>query len=78
MRDCSHRNGLILDPFVGSGTALVAAARVGRRCAAIELDGAYVDIALRRIAKETGEAARLETGETFAEAEVARLAERTR
>lgn len=65
--DCSHRGGVILDPFAGSGTTLVAAERTGRRGYGMELDPAYVDVALRRLEKETGEEAVLENGETFAE-----------
>jgi site-specific DNA-methyltransferase (adenine-specific) len=40
----------ILDPFMGSGTTGIAAVRLGRRFTGIELDGAYFDIACRRIA----------------------------
>lgn len=46
--DCSHRGGIILDPFVGSGTTIIAAHTKGRRCYGIELDPRYVDVALRR------------------------------
>jgi DNA modification methylase len=42
---------LVLDPFMGSGSALVAAARSGRRYAGYDLDAAYVDIARRRVAE---------------------------
>ncbi len=45
---------LVLDPFMGSGSALVAAARLGRRYAGYDLDGDYVDIARRRVAAEAG------------------------
>jgi site-specific DNA-methyltransferase (adenine-specific) len=41
---------LVLDPFMGSGSALVAAARVGRRFVGYDLDPDYVDIARRRVA----------------------------
>lgn len=52
--DCSNRGDIILDPFCGSGTALVAAHRTGRTGAAIEIDALYVDTALRRLAKASG------------------------
>ena len=40
---------LVLDPFMGSGSTLVAAARLGRRYVGYDLDAAYVDIARRRV-----------------------------
>jgi len=52
--DCSERGGLILDPFAGSGTTILAAERTGRRARAIELDPRYVEVSLRRFATETG------------------------
>jgi DNA modification methylase len=55
--DCSARGEVVLDPFLGSGTTLMAAERVGRICYAIEIDGLYVDVAIRRWQKYTGEAA---------------------
>jgi DNA modification methylase len=42
---------LVLDPFMGSGSALVAAARLGRRYVGYDTDGGYVDIARRRVAE---------------------------
>lgn len=71
--DCSHRGGIVLDPFVGSGSTLVAAARTGRRGYGIEFDGAYVDVCIRRLEKETGATAKLESGEAFAEIAERRL-----
>ena len=65
--DCSHRGGIILDPFAGSGTTLAAAERTGRRGFGIELDPHYVDVALRRLEELTGEEAVLESGESFQE-----------
>ena len=48
IRDCSRRHNIILDPFGGSGTTLIAAERVGRRARLIEIDGHYVDLIIRR------------------------------
>jgi DNA modification methylase len=46
---------VVLDNFLGSGTTLIAAERTGRRCCGIELDPAYVDVALDRWASLTGQ-----------------------
>ncbi len=48
----TFEDDLVLDPFMGSGSALVAAARLGRRYAGYDLDGDYVAIARRRVAEE--------------------------
>ena len=48
MRDCSRRGDVVLDPFIGSGTTIMAAERVGRRAYGIEIDPRYVDVAVRR------------------------------
>ena len=67
IRDCSKRGGIILDPFAGSGTTIIAAERTGRRAAAIEIDPHYVDTAIRRWQEATGEAAiHRETALSFA------------
>lgn len=64
--DCSARGDIVLDPFLGSGTTLIAAERVGRRCYGMELDPIYVDTIVRRWQAITGEKAILEvTGESF-------------
>jgi len=64
----------IYDPFLGTGTTLIAAETVGRACLAIELNPAYVDIAIRRWQIFTGrEAVLVATGETFAEVKELRL-----
>jgi hypothetical protein len=55
--DCSARGEIVLDAFLGSGTTLMAAERVGRICFGIEIDPAYIDVAIRRWQKYTGEAA---------------------
>lgn len=64
--DCSHRGGTVLDPFLGSGSTLIAAERAGRRCCGIELDPRYIDVAIRRWQKHTGhDAVHAASGETF-------------
>ncbi len=57
----------MLDPFLGSGSTLIAAENTGRVCRGVELDPLYVDIIIRRYGAASGKAAVLvETGETFA------------
>jgi DNA modification methylase len=64
--DLSDRGETVLDPFLGSGSTLIAADKVGRICRGVELDPLYVDVIIRRYEAATGEAAVLmETGETF-------------
>jgi DNA modification methylase len=66
--DCSARGDIVLDAFLGSGTTLLAAERIGRICHGIEIDPLYVDVAIRRWQKHTGEPAiHTSTGKTFAE-----------
>jgi DNA modification methylase len=45
IRDCSKRGDIILDPFGGSGTTIIAAEKTDRRAAVIEIDPGYVDAA---------------------------------
>lgn len=65
----------IYDPFLGSGTTLIAAETTGRVCAGMELDPAYVDVIVTRWASFTGEEPVLESGETFEAVKDARLGE---
>ncbi len=68
IKDASKRGGLILDPFLGSGTTVIACEMTGRRCAGMELDPKYVDVIVRRWQTYTGgEAVHAETGLTFAQ-----------
>jgi DNA modification methylase len=64
--DCTEHGDRIIDCFLGSGTALIAAERTGRVCHGMELDPLYVDVAVRRWQAWTGlEATDAETGLTF-------------
>ena len=66
IRNSSPRGGLVLDPFGGSGTTLIAAQRTGRVARLLELDPRYCDVIVRRWQAETGRSATLDvTGETF-------------
>ena len=66
--DCSARGEVVLDAFLGSGTTLMAAERVGRISCGIEIDPIYVDVAIRRWQKYTGEPAiHTTTGKRFDE-----------
>lgn len=68
IRDCSKRGGIVLDPFCGSGTTIIAAEQTGRVCYAMELDSRYVDTAIKRWQEKTGQAAKLAgCGTEFAE-----------
>ena len=68
--DCSAPTGIILDPFGGSGTTILAAESAGRHARLIELEPVYVDVAIRRWQKMTGkDAIHTETGKTFTQTE---------
>jgi len=74
--DVSVKGDRVIDPFMGSGTTLIAAERTGRIAHGIELDPKYVDLAIRRWEKETGRSAvHAETGLTFAELAEERMTE---
>lgn len=66
IRNSSSKGEIVLDPFLGSGTTLLAAERIKRVCFAMELDPLYVDAAIRRWQNYTGrEAVHADTGLTF-------------
>jgi site-specific DNA-methyltransferase (adenine-specific) len=54
MRNSSDEGDLVLEPFSGSGTAIMAAEQLGRRVAAVELSPGYVDVAIMRWEELTG------------------------
>jgi DNA modification methylase len=52
--DCSARGDIVLDPFLGSGTTVIATERTGRICYGMEIDPVYVDTIVRRWQRFTG------------------------
>jgi DNA modification methylase len=70
--DCTAPGNLVLDSFLGSGSTLIAAQRIGRVCYGIEIDPLYIDTAIRRWQRYTGShAIHAETGKRFEQSEVA-------
>jgi DNA modification methylase len=66
--------GIIYDPFLGSGTTLMAAELCDRVCVGMDIDPAYVDMIVTRWQKQTGSVAKLETsGATFEEVRTERV-----
>jgi DNA modification methylase len=66
IRDCSRRGDIVLDPFGGSGTTLIAADKCGRAARLIEYDPGYCDTIIARWERLTGKQAMLvSTGEVF-------------
>jgi DNA modification methylase len=67
--DTTARKDIVLDPFMGSGTTIMAAELTGRRGYGIEIDPLYVDRAIRRWQGFTGKIAYHQSGRSFAELE---------
>src|SRR3954463_2148995 len=66
--DVSRQRDFVIDPFLGSGSTLIAAEKTGRTCIGIDVDPAYVEVAIRRWQKHTGrDAIHVLTGLTFNE-----------
>jgi hypothetical protein len=55
LRNSTRRGDLVLDPFAGSGSTLLASELLGRRCAAVELDPRYADVVRHRFQEFTGD-----------------------
>ena len=76
LQDCSRRNGIVLDPFAGSGTIFIAAEQTGRRARGVEIDPRFVDVAIKRWQSFTGKSALLAgTDQTFKDIEEQRAEE---
>jgi len=74
--DVTDRRDIVLDPFSGSGTTIMAAEKTARAGYGIELDPAYVDVTLRRFERLYGvEAIHAETGKTFSKVALDRAQE---
>jgi 16S rRNA G966 N2-methylase RsmD len=70
IKDCSRRNDIVLDPFGGSGSTLIACQKTGRRARLIEIDALYCDLIVRRWQEYSGGVAFHEqSGVSFAELE---------
>jgi DNA modification methylase len=70
LRDASRRSDLVLDPFAGSGTTIIAAEKTGREAYALEIDPSYADVIVQRWQSFTGKTALLgATGTMFDELE---------
>lgn len=79
MENNSKPGDAVYDPFVGSGTSLIAAEMSGRSCCALEIDPGYCDVALERWQAFTGGTAVLEaSGDTFDAVRAVRLKKRRR
>ena len=59
LRNSSKANDPVIDPFLGSGTTMIAAERLGRRCYGMEIEPRYVDVAVKRWSDYTGGEAEL-------------------
>ena len=54
LRNSSRSGDIVFDPFLGSGTTLIAAARLGWRCFGMEIEPKYCDIIVRRYIATAG------------------------
>jgi DNA methylase len=72
-RSISAEGDAVYDPFLGSGTTLIAAEQTARKCFGMEISPSYVDVIVRRWQTFTGKSAILQsTNETFEQTEKSR------
>ena len=57
LRNSTRRGGVVVDPFAGSGSTLVACEQLGRAARLVEIDPAYCDVVVERYERLTGEVA---------------------
>jgi DNA modification methylase len=75
IRNSSKSRDIVLDPFGGSGSTLIACEKTGRQARLIELDPRYCDVIVRRFQDWTGEVAALDgDGRSFEEIAAGRIA----
>ena len=75
LKDCSKRGQMVLDPFGGSGSTLIAAEKCGRIARMLEYEPRYCDVILARFRNVTGKEPTLaSTGESFDDAAARRFA----
>lgn len=74
LRNSSKPGDLVLDPFGGSGSTLIACEKHGRHCRMVELDERFVDVIVNRWQNYTGQKAiHAHTGESFEEVSIKRI-----
>jgi DNA modification methylase len=61
LNNSSAPNAIVADPFLGSGTTMIAAEQLGRRCFGLEIEPGYCDVAVARWQNFTGRKATLES-----------------
>ena len=54
IKNSTMTNGIVLDPFLGSGSTLIACMQTDRICRGIELDPKFVDVIVKRAIQENG------------------------
>ena len=59
MRNSTHAGANIYDPFLGSGTTMIACEQLNRKCFGMDIDPLYVDVCVERWEKFTGKKAKL-------------------